>query len=438
MDSGPVKATIVKTLAELRSSYWFLPGIMAFGAIVLATLVIWLDSAGWGGWIEEVAWLGSGDAEGARALLSTVAGSMITVAGVTFSMTLLAVSHAGAQLGPRTLSNLLRDRGNQFTLGVFTSTFLYCLLVLRAVGTTGFVPRMGVLLALVLALMSVGVLIYFIHHVPRTIHATDVVARIGRRLRESVETTRDGSRDQDGRRPGEAVESASSFTTPPSLTVRAHTVGYVSYVSHDSLVAVAEAEGCRTRVVAPAGQFVHEGSALLEIWTPASSPDTPDPGPFREAFAIGVRRSLGQDVLFPADQLLEVAIRALSPGVNDPYTAIECIDQLVAGAVNLAESPEPEGLHFDSEGELRVVHRPIGFGDFAQHVFGRLRPYAKGDGMVSMHMLRAMADLSAHVRRRDDQLVLAAEAEASFVAAVPQLDDVQAREGEHVLQAIRR
>ena len=409
---------------------------MAFAAMALATLVIWFDSVGWGSWVDRIPWLGSGDAEGARVLLSTVAGSMITVAGVTFSMTLIAVSHAGAQLGPRTLSNLLRDRGNQVTLGVFTATFLYCLLMLRAVDAseeTSFVPRLGVLLALVLSIASVGVLIYFVHHVPRTIHATDVVARIGRRLREGIEATRPaGPEEKESGRFDQGVPTT-AFGGRPNAVVRSEDVGYVNYVSHESLVSAAQARGCWVRVVAPAGQFVYEGTPLLELWGSASREESGSAAPFHEAFAIGTRRSLGQDVLFPADQLLEVAIRALSPGVNDPYTALECVDQLTAGAAMLASSPEPTSRYYDDQGALRVVDEPVRFPGFVQHVFERLRPYASEDALVALHTLRRIRDLSREVRRSADLNALVREARATLDGSISGLEEARAREAERHL-----
>ena len=407
-----MKAGLVKRLTRLRSSYWFLPGLMAFAATALATLVLWIDSVGWSRWIDSIPWLGSGNAEGARVLLSTVAGSMITVAGVTFSMTVLAVSHAGAQLGPRTLTNLLRDRGNQVTLGVFTATFLYCLLILRAVGSTegSFVPRLGVLVALVLAIASVGVLIYFVHHVPRTIHATDVVARIGRRLRESIESASAPARDGAGRGRDGVAEPSSVFRGEPVSVVRSARVGYVNYVSYESLTAAADAQDCRVTVIAPAGQFVYEGTPLIELRGRGAPSDSLDPAPFRGSFAVGTRRSIGQDVLFPADQLLEVAIRALSPGVNDPYTAIECVDQLMSSAALLARSPDPPAEYQGEDGELRVLARPVFFPPFVRHVLGRLRPYMTGDALVSAHTLRCLAALSRDVPRLADLDALVAEA----------------------------
>jgi uncharacterized membrane protein len=181
---------------RMQASYWFIPGLMSAGAVVAAVVLVQVDYLFGDSLLEGMRWLRVNQAEGARAVLSTVAGSMITVAGVTFSMTLLAVSHATSQIGAQLLAAFMRDRGNQLTLGTFISTFLYCLMVLRSVRSADesdsglspaeFVPHLATNGALVLAMMSVVVLIYFIHHVPQSINVANVVARVGNDLIECI------------------------------------------------------------------------------------------------------------------------------------------------------------------------------------------------------------------------------------------------------------
>jgi len=196
-----VKARLLATTARVRASYWFIPTLMAVGAAALAVALPWLDAHVGDGWIGSVNWLFATKPSGARELLSMIAGSMITVAGVTFSITIASVAYATSQFGPRLLTNFMADRGNQVTLGTFTATFLYCLLVLRTIRAAdepepgasapdvigAFVPQIAVLVALALAVASIGVLIFFIHHVPQSIHASSVAANLGRGLREGIE-----------------------------------------------------------------------------------------------------------------------------------------------------------------------------------------------------------------------------------------------------------
>ena len=181
---------LLKWWQLLHSSFWFIPGAMSVGAVALAFGTVALDRAKSAAWRESFGFLYSGGAEGASTVLGTVAGSMITIAGVVFSMTLIALSLASSQLGPRLLRNFMRDAVNQVVLGTFVATFLYCLLVLRTIRRAEealFVPHFAVTLGVVLAVVSVGVLIYFIHHISLSIQADQVVARVGRELIRGID-----------------------------------------------------------------------------------------------------------------------------------------------------------------------------------------------------------------------------------------------------------
>lgn len=189
-------AQILKHVQDLRASYWFIPTCMVVIAIILSALMSWLDARYSVDWLRGFSWLTATRTEGARSVLTVIAGSIIGVAGVTFSITMVAVSFASANFGPRLVGNFMRDRGNQYTLGTFIGTFVYCLMVLRSVRNASaqdastsfdaFVPHLSILMALALALASVGVLIYFIHHVPETINVGNLASRVGAQLRRGV------------------------------------------------------------------------------------------------------------------------------------------------------------------------------------------------------------------------------------------------------------
>ena len=235
-----MKATLLTFWEDVRSSYWFIPSLMALAAVLLSSGAIYLDGVIGAGWMDEVAWLYANKPDGARALLSTISGSMITVAGVTFSITIASVAYATGQFGPRLLTNFMQDRGNQVTLGTFIATFLYCLLVLRTIRgadeRTGgsaevsgdfvgaFVPHAAILIALVLTLASVGVLIFFIHHVPDSIHISNVIAKIGRELNAKIDSLfpemlgQKPPEELDGE-PESDVRNISSARPPPSAPV---------------------------------------------------------------------------------------------------------------------------------------------------------------------------------------------------------------------------
>ncbi|MEO1135283.1 MAG: DUF2254 family protein, partial [Pseudomonadota bacterium] len=173
-------ANLIKIIEDLRASYWFIPGCMTIAALFLSFFMQWLDAQYGAAWLRDYDWATATRTEGARSVLTVIAGSIIGVAGVTFSITIVAVSYASANFGPRLIGNFMRDRGNQLTLGTFIATFVYCLMILRTVRNAAaedasqsfdaFVPHLSILMALGLSLASIGVLIYFFHHVPETIN----------------------------------------------------------------------------------------------------------------------------------------------------------------------------------------------------------------------------------------------------------------------------
>jgi uncharacterized membrane protein len=185
-----MKTKLLKLWDSLRATFWLVPTLMAIMAIGLSFAMVALDEAVGNRVLEKVGWVWAGGPEGARGLLSTVAGSMITVAGVVFSITIVALSLASSQYGPRLLRNFVRDKGNQIVLGSFIATFVYCLLVLRTVrGDDGahFVPAIAITLGMVLTLASLGVLIYFIHHVSISIQAATIIGLVSHELNEVIE-----------------------------------------------------------------------------------------------------------------------------------------------------------------------------------------------------------------------------------------------------------
>ena len=309
----------------LRGSFWLLPAAMTAAAIGLSFAAVAVDRATEA---EELfGWTYRGGPDGARGVLATIAGSMVTVAGVVFSITVVALSLASQQFGPRLIRNFTRDRGNQLVLGTFVATFVYCLLVLRTVNGTGkatFVPELGVTVGVGLALASLGVLIYFIHHVAVSIQASAVVERVGAELDGligEVYPEEIGERAEPADRPAEA---------PPAdaRAVRADATGYVVAVDADAVLRVAAGSDLVVHLPTPPGRFVRRGDAVaLVVAAGGRLPDGVEED-LRNAVTVGPTRTGYQDVEFGLLQLTEIAVRALSPGVNDPFTAAECVDRL--------------------------------------------------------------------------------------------------------------
>ncbi|RJQ83634.1 MAG: DUF2254 domain-containing protein, partial [Desulfobacteraceae bacterium] len=244
---------LLKYWERVRSSFWFVPAIMACGSVALVFVTVAIDERMTGSWLQGISWVYTGGAEGASAVLGTIAGSMMTIAGVVFSMTLVALTLASSQFGPRLLRNFMSDTSNQVVLGTFVATFLYCLLVLRTIRHTeedAFVPHLSVTLGVLFAIVGMGVLIYFIHHVSVSIQADEIVARVGAELIEGIERL---FPEQIGREnPGSAAESGGA-DIPASFDAQARPVkaagdGYLQFIDTDALMHLATQEDLLLRV----------------------------------------------------------------------------------------------------------------------------------------------------------------------------------------------
>lgn len=379
--------------SDLRTSFWFVPSAMAAGAIALAHMLvevdIWLDDrAGW-----NFSWLYASGAEGARALLSVIASSMITVAGLTFSITMLTLQLASSQFGPRVLRNFMRDRGNQIVLGTFIATFLYCVLVLRTVRgpqESNFVPHLSVAFAVLLAIASIGVLIYFIHHVASSIRVENLLVQLARETRSAID--RLYPERADGELP--SVGESAGGTIPEDFDDRARPVragrsGYIQAVDLTALMRIAAEHDLLLRIEAPPGRFIRAGDALLTAY-PADRVPEENGDELKNAFVSGQNRTPGQDLEFSIRRIVEMAQRSLSPGVNDPTTAIYCIDRLGEALMRLCRRDLPSPLHFDKKGQLRLITEVDGLAALACPAFAAIARYALADADVIARLLLTM------------------------------------------------
>lgn len=404
-----MKARFLKFSANLRESYWFVPSLMAAGAMLLASLMVYVDSHFGSGWMDGLPWLYAARPDGARSLLSAVGGSMIGVAGTTFSVTIAAVVYASGQYGPRLLSNFMADRGNQVTLGTFIATFLYSMLVLRTIrspgengaGAEAFVPQLALGVAVLLVLGSVAVLIYFIHHVPQRIHINSVIEEVGERLIREIDNRfpvfigaplDDNAGEDDSPIPS-ALRDDDVAAHEARVAIRSKDTGYIQVVDDGTLLATAQDLDLVLRLQYQPGDFAHRGSVLLEAW-PAEKCDEHAIARLRGAFAMGSRRTPLQDLRFLIDELVEIAARALSPGVNDPFTANSCLDWLAAALADLVRRELPSRLRADEEGALRVIARPMSFALLTDRAFGALAQYASADMIAGRRFLNAVGDVA--------------------------------------------
>ncbi|MBC6992189.1 DUF2254 domain-containing protein [Hymenobacter sp. BT491] len=383
---------------NLNSSLWFVPTLMVAGALLLAFgLVIAESRTNYEGLRDYPLLFGAG-ADGARGMLTAIAGSMITVAGLIFSLTLSTLAQVSSQYTSRVLRNFMRDRTNQVVLGFFVSIFAYCLIVLRTIrgGDEGrFIPSLAVGMGLVLALVSIGVLIFFIHHMASALQASSIVRNATEETEAAIallfpdELGDEASAAQ----AQELLRQAGQLTWQPVL---AKATGYVQSIDEEQLLAVANDLQGVVRLEHGIGGFVARGAVLVSVARyedrPAALPaDLTDQ--VNSLVNLGRQRTIEQDAGFGLRQIVDIALKALSPGINDTTTAIICVDHLGALLAQLADRQLPDPLRVDQQ-RVRVIAVRPAFGQFLATAFDQIRVSAEANLGVYLRLLTALATIA--------------------------------------------
>jgi uncharacterized membrane protein len=395
----------------LRTNLWLVPTVEIALAAALFAGTYALDRAAYDGSLHLPSFVISGTADAARQILTAIAAAVITVVTLVFSITIVTLTLASTQFGPRMLRNFIRDWITQLTLGSFVATFVYAILALITIGPGAhgeFVPHLSITVTLVLVVLDVGVLVVFINNIAKSIQLQQVVAGIARDLSRAI--------DVDVGHP-----AASQHKAGPSLTeivvrldedsgvVRAPRSGYLQFVRIDRLVDIAVRSRAVIRLLHRPGHFVVEGEPLADVW-PASAA----PGVARAlggAHATGPYRTLTQDLSFAVDQLVEIAIRALSPAVNDTFTALACIDWLGDGLCKIANRWRPDVVHRDRTGRVRLIIVTVGFRRLVERAHEKIRQASRGMPAVMIRQLEALAKVMPYTTSPEQRRVLLEQAE---------------------------
>lgn len=401
---------LIKLWDSLSSSFWFVPTLMVVAAILLSIATLSLDQAFKSEIIQTFGWTYTRGPAGSRAILSSVAGSMITVATTAFSITIVALQLASSQFGPRLLRNFMRDRGNQLVLGTFIATFVYCLLVLRTINGVNeheFVPNISVTCGILLAIASLGVLIYFIHHAAESIQADNVIAGVGDELKEAIDRL---FPKKLGRKPPEDQQQLKDQDIPAEFEqdaclVKSADSGYLQAIDDNRLMEIAHSHNLLIRLQHRPGNFVIQGSDLVMVW-PGEKVNKKLAKKIKDAFIFGRQRTQQQDVEFVVNQLVEIAVRALSPGVNDPFTALRCIDHLGAGLSYLAEREIPSPYRYDEDNQLRVIAHPVTFAGMTDSAFNQIRQYGLSSVAVIIRLLDTITVIAPHTHDKSNRMAL--------------------------------
>ncbi len=379
---------------ELRGSFWFIPGMIVFGAIGLAIAIVALDANLKLEFVENWPLFFGAGADGARGLLSAVASSMITVAGVVFSITIVALSLTSSQYTSRVLRNFMRDRVNQMVLGVFLGIFAYCLVVLRTIrgGDEGaFVPSLAVLGGLLLAFVGIAFLIYFIHHIALSIQAASILAAVSLETMKAIDQLFPDQLGSDGRlTTGNVLSSAQ---TCEWLPVQSVATGYIESLDGNALLDFATDNKTVVRMERGVGEFVIEGTPLVSIAASVSLTDEMVEL-INSFYVVNRQRSVQQDAAFGIRQIADVALKALSPGINDTTTAVMCVEYLAAILVQLANRDIPDS-HRTQDGKLRVIARGASFESLVAEAFNQIRQNASGNVAVLTRQAELLGTINA-------------------------------------------
>ncbi|MAY74866.1 MAG: hypothetical protein CMJ31_09180 [Phycisphaerae bacterium] len=346
---------LIQLWDRFRTSLWFLPAIMVSGALGLAAATPFIEGLMPDAWADRIVLVFSGRADGARAVLTTIATATIGVAGVLFSMTIVSLQLASSQFGPRLLRTFLRDRSNQLVLGTFLGTFLYCIVVLPSFDTSDDSqsgPNIAVTIAALLAMASLAMLVYFIDHVAQSIHVDAVINSVSEELGSVIDELYPenigGDQDEPVAQGHEALLHDGEL-----INVLSEKSGYIRFLNGDQVLKCAKQHNLFVRIELVPGAFVMHGECLATVWARTSVPAAVTDA-LKSAFVLGAHRTALQDILFAFEQISEVAMRAMSPGINDPTTAVHCVDRIGSGITRLVGRDIPSKWRLDSEGVVRI------------------------------------------------------------------------------------
>jgi len=390
--------TIRSRWQEVLHGLWFVPGLVAGGFVLFAFAMLAIDRVvgGTGGFDYAF----GGTASAARDILATIAGSVITVAGLAFSITIITLQLVAGNFSPRATRTFLGNRQTQVAAGIFLGIFLYCILVLRAVrdesedfGVTGFVPGLAVAVAIVLGVVGLGTLLFFINHIAQSIKVSEITARVARETLSSIDDLYPQPFGHAAEEEGDLAAAWYDEDDDPVLVYPTRP-GFVQRVNLDRLAEDIPRDVERMHVIVHPGEFVTEAQPLVAFW-PGSCPRKPLERATRAAVVVNSERDVGEDVAFGIQQLADIALRALSPSVNDPGTAVNAVGYLGACLERLAGREYPSARREYEGGRLEVITARPEFEGYAVAAFADVGASASGHPRVVAVLLTMLARAAA-------------------------------------------
>jgi len=385
---------------HLRSALWVMPTASVVVFLVAGAVLSHVSI----GDSSPLRWLVfQGTPEEARQMLIVVSSTMITVTGLVFALTIIALQIASGQYSPRLLRNFMRDRGTQFVLSVFVGAFAYSTAGLHTVGVqnpdqAAFMPRLAVSGSLGLALASLGVLIYFIHHLSSSIQIDTIMSMI---VRETLQVIGDLYPHQTG-----SPKSEERCPDPPAwaITLPSNRSGYLQEIDPESLIRAAKQKDLVIRLVKSVGHHVVAGTPIAWVWRPSADQPPSESGlqeAIRNSVQIGFERTMLQDVPFGIRRLVDIGNRALSSAINDPYTATQAVHHLSEVLCVLARRRLGDRLYRDEHGTVRVAIPFPDFADYLQLGTGQIRRFGAKEPAVARSLIQLFKSVCSSTSSED-------------------------------------
>ena len=411
---------------NLRGGFLVRPLIIALVLGAVGAVLSWMEEAypAISSWVPAILFPSHSDPQVAQVILGGIAASIMTVVSIVFAILLMTLTLASMQFSPRIIVSFVRDRVTQWTLGVFLGTFSYCLAALPAARSSPrpFAPVATVLGAMLLSLVCVGWLLFFIHHISEAINVNQIVDRIAAETVVMIDEMMPFPRHYP-----RVDQSVSLDLTAWETTIPCETSGYIRYVDIDRLVALAKTYSVKIHLLRRVGQFVPQGVPYLRVYKAERLPPE-GVTELRSAFDFGPSRTLQQDIEFGVLQIVDIALKAISPAVNDPSTAISCVDQLSRVLIRFCSREVPPSLLCDPPGVVRVSIPGTDFERMLDAAFEQIRMYSQSDRAVSLRMMRALADIAVTLSDPEERRALAERGRRIVAGCAEKLGEEETRE----------
>jgi uncharacterized membrane protein len=386
----------------IRTNLWVVPSALVVVVVLLFAMTLAFDREAAAGRLVPPPWVSSGSADAARQILIAIAAAVITVAGVLFSITILVLQLASQQFGPRMLRNFIRDRGTQYSLGAFVATFVFAILTLVSVTDPPrvFVPHLSVTVAVALTLVDLGVLIYYIDHVATSIQLTSVVSEIAQDFRMTLANVQADAKRLQAESPHSEFNGLTQRSEMKDR-IEADESGFLQAIGHERLVEIATSANAVIRLLHRPGHFLVAGQALAVVAPATAAPVVASA--LTDAHIVGPSRTLTQDPVFAIDQLVEVAIRAISPAVNDTFTALNCIDWLGDCLCRACGESLPTGIYHDAAGHLRLIEPAVTQERLIKGATDKIRQAGRGMPAVLIRQIENLQKVAQAARSSSER-----------------------------------